>query len=364
MATPQDKSHRRYNPLTGQYILCSPHRALRPWQGSEESGINIEKPVYDSKCYLCPGNTRVNGNKKNPNYKNVFLFDNDFPALTLEKEGEGEKEKKIEIENNKESNLLKFTKVAGNSHVICYTEKHDLTMATLSVEEIVLITKAWKELFLNYKNTKMNYLQIFENKGEAMGCSNPHPHGQAWCSDFIPEHSRLEFLNMKVYKNRTNGKCMLCDLVQLELKNKIRVLDENEDFISIVPYWATWPFEILLLSKHHINNIAQMKEHQLLNLAKILKLITVRYDNLFQCEFPYSMGIHQSPLNEKDECFGLAHFHMHFYPPLLRSSKIKKWMVGFEMLGEAQRDITPEQAAEKLQALSIIHYKLTKSNKL
>ena len=339
---PVDHPHRRYNPLTDQWVLVSPHRAKRPWQGQQEIINEEQKPYYDANCFLCPGNKRVTGDI-NPNYTGTFVFTNDFAAL---------------MQNTPDSPishdpLFQMQSAKGTSRVICFSPDHSKTLPELNLSAIEEVIKTWitlqKELGKNYP-----WVQIFENKGAAMGCSNPHPHGQVWANSFIPNEIAREDFNMCNYFQKY-GRNLLVDYVQKELINQQRIVVETEHWLAMVPFWAVWPFETLLLPKKHIPKLTDLTQSEQKDLAIALKKLTCRYDNLFNCSFPYSMGWHSAPFNKKNTDYWQV--HAHFYPPLLRSASIKKFMVGYEMLAEAQRDLTPEQAAERLRDLSDVHYK-------
>ncbi len=336
------KTHRRYNPLSGTYILVSPHRLDRPWQGKQESVAIEKRPEHDPNCYLCAGNVRANG-EKNPNYKDTFVFTNDFSSLLPD----------VLQEEELDEGLLKAENVSGKCNVICFSPRHDLTLAEMELEDIQMVVEVWcsqnKKL-----GKKFRWVQIFENRGEVMGSSNPHPHGQIWASSFLPNEILSEDENQKKYLQE-NGSILLTEYVQFELKKKERVVLENENWVVIVPYWATWPFETLLLPKRAVQRLDELHNNEKETLSEILKLLLIKYDNLFQVSFPYTMGWHGAPFDDKDN----SHWqlHAHFYPPLLRSATIKKFMVGYEMLAESQRDITAEQAADMLRSLSEIHYK-------
>lgn len=336
--------HRRYNPLKDEWVLVSPHRNNRPWQGRKETVSSVSKPTHDPDCYLCSGNIRVNGNI-NPNYKGPYVFENDFPAL-LKEEG---------MSDLKSSDLLKSESVKGTARVICFSDRHDLTLPEMGVSAIRQVVDLWSqqssELGREYK-----WVSVFENKGELMGCSNPHPHGQIWAMNFIPNEIDRENNCLKKYFE-SNSKNLLLEYARLEIQKQVRVVVQNDHWIAIVPFWAIWPYEILLLPKTHVLRLPDLSIMQRHALAEILKSLLTRYDNLFNTEFPYSMGWHGAPFVAGDHDHW--QLHAHFYPPLLRSATIRKFMVGYEMLAEAQRDITPETAAEQLRALKDTHYKET-----
>lgn len=354
-----DHSHRRYNPLTNDYVLCSPHRSKRPWQGAEEQPLIGQSPLYDPKCYLCPGNPRATGGS-NPKYASTYVFPNDYPAVQLE-QPEYVAEKGEDETLALKLKLMKVSSVKGKCFVICFSPNHAVTLPLMEVAEIEQVVSTWQQLYAETEKEKkagspFKYLQIFENKGSAMGCSNPHPHGQAWCLDVVPTEVAHELENMTEYlgENRSH---LLGDYVKVELAERTRVVLENDSFVVVVPFWALWPFETLVLAKEHLPSLAHFSDKNKSDLASILKQLTTKYDNLFKTSFPYSMGLHQAPLGASPEEEKALWFHMHFYPPLLRSATVKKFCVGFEMLGEAQRDLTSEQAAARLQELDgEVHY--------
>ena len=338
-------SHRRKNILTGEWVLVSPHRTKRPWQGMQEQGKELKTLKYDPNCYLCPGNSRVN-NEINPDYKNTYSFINDFSAIL-----------DVKIENFKD-NLLEAHTESGICKVLCYSPNHSLTMSQMDESEIVSIIKLWQKEYKDLGSIEnINNIQIFENKGESMGCSNPHPHGQIWAQKSIPTEILKKQNNFKkFYEN--NNQSMLLAYIKKELELKERIIFENESFVALVPFWAVWPYESMVITKNHRKSILELNEKEVTNYANILKILTTKYDNLFQTSFPYSTGIHQAPTNNEQN--NEWHVHMSFYPPLLRSANIKKFMVGYEMFGEPQRDITPEQAAESLRNCSKTHFSKVK----
>ncbi|CAI3922182.1 Galactose-1-phosphate uridylyltransferase (GalT) (PDB:1GUP) [Commensalibacter communis] len=339
---PVDHPHQRYNPLTDEWVLVSPHRAKRPWQGQTEAPTQKETVQHDPDCYLCAGNKRITGNV-NPQYKSTYVFNNDFAALLPD----APFYKKID------DPLFKIESVRGTCKVICFSPDHSKTLPELSVASIQDIIQTWIEQ-LNELGQQYKWVQLFENKGAMMGCSNPHPHGQIWSSNFIPNEIHQEDLCQERYFQEHHS-ALLMDYMQKELQQKERIVVETEYWVALVPYWAVWPFEILLLPKQIVHRLNELSSEQQADLAIILKNLTTKYDNLFNCSFPYSMGWHGAPFTEKTtEHWQL---HAHFYPPLLRSATTKKFLVGYEMLAQAQRDITPEQAAERLRVLSNIHYK-------
>lgn len=339
----KEHPHRRYNPLNGEWILVSPHRMKRPWQGQVEKSEQEQRLVYEPGCYLCPGNSRAGG-EQNPDYKSTYVFTNDFAAL-VEGTPAGTFEK---------GGLLKARSVSGICRVICFSPRHDLTLPEMPVEEIVKVIELWQKEYQELGNhPDVQYVQIFENKGQMMGCSNPHPHGQIWAQSEVPAASAKEGKQQGDYYQRYQSS-LLKDYVELELEGQERVVIENEHFIVVVPFWATWPFETMIISKRHFQHILQMNEEEKQAYAGILKELTIIYDNLFETSFPYSAGIHQAPTDELEHTEW--HFHHHFYPPLLRSATVKKFMVGYEMLGDPQRDITAEHSADRMRNLPRVHY--------
>ncbi len=354
---PEDHPHRRQNPLTGEWVLVSPHRAKRPWQGQVERLPADDRPEYDPNCYLCPGNKRVTG-EANPAYEQTFVFTNDFAALMPDTPGAGQPGADapgadVPATGQEVDPLLTYQPVRGTSRVICFSPDHSKSLPELDVSAIRGVVDTWctqvAELSEQYA-----WVQVFENKGAVMGCSNPHPHGQIWANSYLPNEIAKEHERQKDYYAKYQS-AMLLDYALKESDAGIRTIAENDDWIAVVPYWAAWPFESLLLPKFKISRMTDLIGPQRVSLADALRKLTIRYDNLFECSFPYSMGWHAAPNSvQETECWQL---HAHFYPPLLRSATVKKFMVGYEMMAEPQRDLTPEQAAERLQALSEVHYK-------
>jgi UDPglucose--hexose-1-phosphate uridylyltransferase len=340
-----EQPHRRYNPLQDEWVLVSPHRAKRPWQGQQEKPQAEERPAYDPTCYLCPGNTRTSG-EVNPKYEHQFVFQNDFSALLPEGE-EGTYE---------EGGLLKAVAETGRCRVICFSPRHDLTLPEMEFTEIRRVVDLWADQFAELSaDPAINYVQIFENKGSVMGASNPHPHGQIWSELTVPDLPAKESRAQKAYFEQ-HGRTLLSDYLAVELKgDKPRVVVENDTWVVLVPFWAVWPFETLVLPRRAVQDLTQLTDAERDGLADILSQLTIRYDNLFQISFPYSAGFHQRPTDGQE--YPEWHLHMHFLPPLLRSATVKKFMVGYELLANAQRDITAEQAAERLRALPAVHYK-------
>lgn len=336
-----EQPHRRFNPLTGKWLLVSPHRAQRPWLGQAEDLPNQQQFAHDPDCYLCAGNTRANGTV-NPNYSGVFVFDNDFPALMSGNESFA----------STDETLFLAEPASGKCRVICFSEDHGRSLAQLTPEEIGAVIDVWVSQVESLSKTH-NWVQVFENKGSVMGCSNPHPHGQIWATAHVPDEVTSECGNQIAYFEQ-HGAAMLLQLCDKEIEKKERVVVNSEYWMAIVPWWASWPFELLLLPKFEIASLPNLNDGQRSDLAAILSEIAVRYDNLFQCPFPYSMGWHGAPFDGRE--YPGVQLHAHFYPPLLRSATVRKFMVGYEMMAEAQRDLTPEQAAEALRQTSNIHY--------
>ena len=333
----QDYSHKRFNILTGEWVLVSPHRAKRPWQGQNEKTSKGERPVHDPDCYLCAGNTRING-AQNPDYNDVFVFTNDFAALQHDSP-------KFSVSEG----LLKAEGEQGICRVICFSPDHSKSLADMEVSEIEKVVKVWQKEYTELgKNDTINYIQIFENKGAVMGCSNPHPHGQIWSQSTLPNEVEKKDNMQRTYYHKNNSS-LLGDYLQQELDLQERIIYENSDFVVFTPFWAIWPFETMIAPKRHCSHIAELSPNESTAFADAISKITKAYDALFETSFPYSSGIHQSPSDGKINSHW--HWHMSFYPPLLRSATVKKFMVGYEMFGSPQRDITAEQAVERLNDL-------------
>lgn len=336
MFNQSDHPHRRYNPLLREWVLVSPHRTKRPWQGQVEAPAPEQRPAYDPQCYLCPGNTRANG-EVNPDYSGTYVFTNDFAALLSDTPPGG----------FDRAGLLRAESERGTSRVICYSPRHDLTMAGLDQAALAALVDAWAAQYQQLgADPLIGHVQIFENRGAMMGASNPHPHGQIWATEHVPLTPAREQETQQAHF-AAHGRSLLGDYLALELEEGARIVCENPHFVALVPFWAVWPFETLVLSRRHVGALPDLGAEERAGLADILKDLTTRYDRLFQVSFPYSMGFHQRPTD--GQTHPEWHLHAHFYPPLLRSATVRKFMVGYELLAEPQRDITPEQAAERLR---------------
>ena len=336
--------HRRWNPLRQSWVLVSPHRTERPWQGEVGQQAAPSEVANDPQCYLCPGNQRAGG-AANPAYEGIFSFVNDYAALLPDSPS---------AIKPSASPLLVAEPARGLCKVLCFHPNHSLTLARMTCAEIRRVVEAWT---LEYKELAdldwIEYVQIFENRGAMMGASNPHPHGQIWATGFVPDEPAAETQAQREHMART-GHCLLCDYLAAEQATQERVIFENKHFAALVPWWATWPFEVLIVSRRHLGALPELTMDEREGLADALKRLTIRFDNLFQTSFPYTMGFHQSPTDK--QAHPEWHFHAHFYPPLLRSATVRKFMVGFEMLGMPQRDITPETAAQRLRACPEEHF--------
>lgn len=336
----QEQPHRRFNSLTGEWVLVSPQRSKRPWQGGTQNSQVEKIASYDADCYLCPANQRKNGSV-NPAYLAPFVFDNDFPALTSS-----------QVTSLVGDSLFRSEAVRGACRVICYSPDHSRSMAQMSVAEIASVVSCW-QLEAEVLGKQFEWVQLFENKGESMGCSSPHPHCQVWATSYLPQIPMQEDQAQRAW-SQTSSTPLLLEVAARESKIGDRVVVENDDWLVVVPYWAAWPFETLLLPKFPVTVLSGLTVLQRTSLAQTLSELSIRYDNLFECSFPYSMGWHGAPSQRKDVSYW--QLHAHFFPPLLRSATVKKFMVGFELLAESQRDITPEQAAQRLRSVDCVHY--------
>ena len=336
--------HKRWNPLEREWILVSPQRTERPWQGQVETARQPPDVAFDPECYLCPGNSRAQGHA-NPKYEHTFVFDNDYAALKPD----------IEKHSANRHDLLISETERGICRVICFAPEHHLTVSRMTAEAIRRVVDTWTDQYDELETHDfIRWVQVFENRGEMMGASNPHPHCQIWASETLPNKPSRE-LEAQLEYRAAKQSCLLCDYLKIELESKERIVCENSHFAALVPFWAVWPFEILVLPKIHVSRIQQLDGKGREALADILKQVTTRYDNLFEVSFPYSFGFHNPPANDgpNDEW----HFHAHYLPPLLRSATVRKFMVGYELIASPQRDITAETAAERLRSLPAVHYR-------
>lgn len=345
LAALADTPHRRLNPLTGEWVLVSPHRTQRPWQGRVERVHEGTRPLHDPMCYLCPGNSRAGGHK-NPEYTGTFVFDNDFPALRPLPAAPPD----VQL-----GELLLAQAESGICRVVCFSPRHDLTLAEMDARTLRGVVDIWVEEYDRLGSERdIQHVQIFENKGELMGCSNPHPHGQIWAQSSVPFQVDRETTRQAAYHAR-GGRTLLEDYLAVEARDGERLVHENDGFVALVPFWAVWPFETLVVSRRPAARITELTDAERDDLASIVRAVTVRYDNLFETSFPYSAGIHQAPTDGAPH--PEWHLHLHFWPPLLRSATVRKFLVGYEMLADPQRDITAEVAAARLRELPDIHYR-------
>jgi UDPglucose--hexose-1-phosphate uridylyltransferase len=336
------ESHRRYNPLLDEWVLCSPHRLERPWQGQVETIAAERLPTYDPSCYLCPGNTRARG-QRNPDYATTFAFDNDFAALTPQPQGQPIAD-----------DLLRAAPEAGICRVVCFSPRHDLTLALMDAASIRPVVDTWAAQFEELGAlSHIRHVQVFENKGAMMGCSNPHPHCQVWATEHVPTGPTRRLENQRRYME-AHGRDLLGDYLERELAEQDRVVFRNEHWVVVVPFWAVWPFETMLLPVRAVRDLAGLASPERDALADVLSRLNKRYDNLFRCSFPYSMGFHCRPTDGGEHAYW--RLHATFFPPLLRSATVRKFVVGYELTGETQRDLTPEQAAARLREQSETHY--------
>jgi UDPglucose--hexose-1-phosphate uridylyltransferase len=332
---PVSHPHRRTDPLSGRHVLVSPHRALRPWLGQTDAPDDAVLPSHDPECYLCPRNDRVGG-IANPDYVGAYVFENDFPALLSD----------TPAPPVASDPLFETAPATGTSRVICFSPDHSATLPRLSAHAMRDVVDTWCEQTEELGQDHI-WVQLFENKGAMMGCSNPHPHGQVWAINYLPDEVEREDARQRAYYAE-HSRAMLLDVAEREIELQERIVVHNDLWLAIVPFWASWPFETLLLPRFAVARMPELSEESRTALAEIVQSLTRTYDNLFNTSFPYSMGWHGAPFDGRsaEGC----QLHAHFYPPLLRSASIRKFMVGYEMMTEAQRDLTPEQAAERLRA--------------
>jgi UDPglucose--hexose-1-phosphate uridylyltransferase len=339
-----ERAHRRLNPLSGEWVLVSPHRTQRPWQGQVERPASATRPAYDPDCYLCPGNVRANG-EHNPDYASTFVFTNDFAALKLDEPGAAAPGPVV-LDG---AGLLTAEAESGTSRVLCFSPRHDLTLADMEVPAVRRVVDLWAEQTAELgARPDIGHVQIFENRGEMMGASNPHPHGQIWAQRSVPTHAGRELAHQREHFHRF-GRTLLGDVLAVEERVGERVVLAAEHWTVLVPFWAVWPFETLVVSRRPVERLEALRDAERDGLAAVLTRLTATYDRLFAVPFPYSMGPHQAPTDGAPHPGW--HLHFHFYPPLLRSATVRKFLVGYEMLAEPQRDLTAERAAERLRAL-------------
>ncbi len=344
MAEMPRSPHRRYNPLLDEWVLCSPHRLERPWQGQVEDEVPETRPRFDPSCYLCPGNTRAGGHV-NPDYPTTFVFDNDYPALLPESASPP----------TDEGGLLVSEPATGRCRVICFSPRHDLTLARMPPSEIRPVVDTWaEETAALGSDPAIRYVQVFENKGAMMGCSNPHPHCQIWATGHVPLVPARKLASQRAWYER-HGRDLVGDYLERELAEGERLVCRNDHWVALVPWWAVWPFEVMLVPVRRVADMPSLQSAEREALAEILQRVSVRYDNLFRTSFPYSMGFHGRPTDGEEHPWW--RLHAVYYPPLLRSATVRKFLVGFELTAEPQRDLTAEDAAARLRDQSESHFR-------
>eukprot|EP00732_Lithocolla_globosa_P001988 Lithocolla_globosa_v1_NODE_1158_length_2825_cov_73.262094.p2 type:complete len:364 gc:universal NODE_1158_length_2825_cov_73.262094:1711-2802(+) len=355
----KEHPHRRLNLLTSTWLICSPHRAKRPWLGQTEETGGEKLATYDPKCFLCPGNVRASGGKENDKYENTFVFTNDFAALLPDSPiGHYHEADENAPTITQEDSLLVAQSIRGTCRVVCFSPNHSLTMPVMEDEQII---EAFRVVVEQYKELGKEYecVQFFENKGAVMGCSNPHPHGQVWASDSVPEELKKELESFKKWRQTHDNQCLLCAYLALEIKKQERIVIQTAEWVVLVPFWAYWPFEVIVLPTWHVSRMSELTPTRQASLALVLKQLCIKYDNLFKTSFPYSMGVHEQPRSDCPQSD--MHLHLHYYPPLLRNAEVKKFQVGYELVADWCRDITAEQAADQLRQQSDTHYSQEKT---
>lgn len=334
---PVQHPHRRFNPLTGRWVIVSAHRSRRPWAGQQEDVPTAVQPAYDPGCYLCAGNRRANG-EVNPPYAGTFVFDNDFPALLPQA---------MAPAPASAGSLLQAAPVSGVCRVICFSPDHSLALSRMTLPAIQAVIEAWAAQSRDL-GSRHRHVQVFENRGSLMGCSSPHPHGQVWATDHVPGEVAVEDAQQRAH-HAAHGRALLLDYAAEERADGARTIFESAQWLAVVPWWATWPFEALLWPTAPVARLEDLNAVQRADLAWAMKRLTGAYDALFATPFPYSMGWHGAPHDARNTA--PWQLHAHFYPPLLRSATVRKFMAGYELLADPQRDLTPEQAAERLRAV-------------
>jgi len=344
-----DAPHSRWNPLLREWVLVSPHRTQRPWLGQVATATSPPQVEYDPECYLCPGNSRAGG-ARNPVYTGTFVFDNDYPALLPD----APTSQDAQASQVDQEGLIVARAERGICRVVCFSPRHDLTIPRMQPEEVRAVVDVWTDQYRELGAIPwVQHVQIFENRGTLMGASNPHPHCQIWVNETLPNQPARELAAQTEYFEK-HGTCLLCSYLRIEQNDRVRLVAENESFAALVPYWAVWPFETMILSRRHVASLLDLNDAERNDLAAIMRSLTIRYDNLFSTAFPYTMGFHQQPTDDKPH--PEWHFHAHYFPPLLRSATVQKFMVGYEMLASPQRDITAESAASHLRGLGEVHF--------